>query len=145
MRSSRTLPGHGALAAGPGAAVPEDEHWFQPDDYLVGKKPYRGEKLVSLRVAKALRLPAAPGDAGHFVDGTGRELETTAYWRTHAAAVDELAIGQLAFGKRPTAKSETRSGGLDRRTDHGRRGRRADGKVTVGDVVCDVGGVRVLR
>jgi hypothetical protein len=157
-RSSAPAPSEGSQASpSPGAPVrpaepgSEDAHWFQSDDYLVSKKRYTGEKLSGLRVAKMTRSPARPRSAALFLDTSGTEVETESYWATRIARPEDLSIGRLAmcqtasYDKKagaPATRQAARLGTwiLAKVTDTMDL---ANGKVSVGDTVCSVAGVRV--
>jgi serine/threonine protein kinase len=141
--------GSGKPARGP---IAEDPMWFQPDDYLVSRHPYRGERLDELVVAKPLK-PPVPATATAFLDANGNELATEYYWRTRAATPDDLAVGALAFcrceyhateGKPPADRTESRMRPwmLGRVTDVTRLDA---GEVTIASTRCAIGAVRVER
>ncbi len=150
---SGTAPSPAAAGsqAPPAAPITEDAHWLQSDDYLISTKRYTGEKLSGLRVAKMTRPPSRPRDAARFLDSRGKETETDAYWVTRIARPEDLAIGRLALCQTesydktaavPASKQASRLGAwiLAKVTDTMDL---AQGKVSVGDTVCAVGGVRV--
>jgi hypothetical protein len=149
-------PSAGTASGSPAPArvrepITEDTHWFQQDDYLISKKAYQGDKLVGLRPAKVLRPPSRPQADARFLDATGKEVETATYWQTRPATPEDLEIGKLAFcmaesyakvGARPPSKTASRQTPwiAARVTDIAELDA---GKVTIGDVVCPVTGVRV--
>ena len=141
----------GAQAA-PRAPIGEDAHWFQPDDYLVSKRPYDGGKLTRLRVAKPLGAPPRAGERATFLDASSNQVETTYYWRTRAARPQDLAVGALAFCM---ARSSEKTAAAPEDKQRARVGEWilasvteiADvdrGTVSVGGVACAVSGVRVV-
>jgi hypothetical protein len=150
-RGSPASPSPGAAPSPPAEPGAEDAHWFQADDYLISKKRYTGEKLAGLRLAKMTRPPARPNGAALFLDTSGTELETDAYWVTRIARPEDLAVGRLALcqtasydksAAAPASKQASRLGPwiLAKVTDTMEL---AQGKVSVGDTVCAVAGVRV--
>jgi len=145
---SPSPPGSPPRPSGP---VTEDAHWLQSDDYLISKRAYTGEKLVGLRVAKLTRAPSRPNGIALFLDARGTETETDAFWATRVARPEDLAIDRLALcqagaydktASAPASKQASRTGPwiLAKVTDTMDL---AQGKVSVGDTVCAVGGVRV--
>jgi tRNA A-37 threonylcarbamoyl transferase component Bud32 len=140
-----------AAAATPIARQTEDAHWFQTDDYLVAREPYAGGRLGGVRVAKLLAAADHPGGSAKFLDGNSNEITTAAYWKSHVARPAELVIGALAFcrvdswqlaASPPIDKDDARTHdwALARVTEIAELGKE---RVRVGDVTCDVAGVRV--
>ncbi|HET9988699.1 MAG TPA: hypothetical protein VFQ65_09265, partial [Kofleriaceae bacterium] len=95
----------------------------------------------------------APGGSAHFVDASGRESNTTAYWQTRAATQADLVVGALVFchvqlssrdGTVPKSRDDARLNewALARITDVGEL---ATGRVRVGDAACPLGAIRVAR
>ena len=135
----------------PSAPCTEDAHWFQTDDYLVSETPYRDGRLDGVRVAKLLGVIDRASGIGRFLDGNAREIATSTYWKSHIARADELVLGARALcradsymlastGPRDKADARTQNWTLARVTEIGER---SAGRVMVGDVVCDVSGVRI--
>jgi serine/threonine protein kinase len=146
------LPAPEGADAPPPAPVGEDAHWFQPDDYLVSKRPYEGGKLTRLRVAKPLGAPPRAGARATFLDASSNQVETTYYWRTRPARIEDLKVGALAFCM---ARSSDKTAAAPEDKQRARVGdwilasvtEIADvdrGTVSVGGVACAVAGVRVL-
>ena len=136
----------------PRAPIGEDAHWFQPDDYLVSKRPYDGGKLTRLRVAKPLGAPPRAGERATFLDASSNQVETTYYWRTRPARIEDLKVGALAFCM---ARSSEKTAAAPEDKQRARVGdwilasvtEIADvdrGTVSVGGVACAVAGVRVV-
>ncbi|HEY6033346.1 MAG TPA: hypothetical protein VIV58_03780, partial [Kofleriaceae bacterium] len=130
-----------------------DAMWFEADDYLVSDWPYAGYRRDSLHPAKLVGPAPAPGGSAHFIDATGRESNTAAYWQTRIATRADLAIGVLAFchvqlsmreGTVPTSRD-------DARQNEWAVGRISDvseldaGRVRVADASCPIGAIRVAR
>jgi serine/threonine protein kinase len=156
QRTPAAGPPAGAEAPRPTATAEpappaEDAHWFQPDDYLISATPYRDGRLDGLRVAKLLGPIDRATGIGRFLDGNAHESTTAAYWKSHIARADELTLGARAVcradsymlasaGPRDKADARTQNWTLARVTDIAER---AAGRVTIGDVVCDLSGVRI--
>ena len=130
----------------------EDGQWFQPDDYFVSDYPYANARLDGLRLAKLVGQTPAPAATAHFVDAFGRDLDTSAYWSTRIAVVQDLHVGQLAFcharwnaseGTSPTTRDDARLGAwmMARISDVAE----LPTGVRVGDAACPVAAVRVAR
>jgi Protein tyrosine and serine/threonine kinase len=131
----------------------DDAHWLQADDYLISETPYRDGRLDGLRVAKLLGEIDHASNIGRFLDGNARERATATHWKSHVAKPGELTIGARAAcradswmlasaGPQDRAESRTQNWMLARVTDIAER---AAGRVTVGDVVCQVTGVRIVE
>ena len=107
----------------PVAAPNEDQHWFQPDDYVIGQGELGngGWQYVSLA-----KLQQAPSDAtkgeGKFFDlKAAKEVWTAHYWRSRPATQDDLKLGAMVmcfdWDKRdnvrhaPTSKERSRTSG----------------------------------
>jgi len=154
--SAAPAPDRTASAATPigsATSVQIDAMWFETDDYLVSDWPYAGYRRDSLHVAKLVGPAPAPGGKAHFVDATGRESNTEAYWQTRIATRADLTIGALAFchvqlssnaGTVPTSRDDARLNewAVARISDVSRL---ANGSVRVGDADCPVGAIRVAR
>jgi serine/threonine protein kinase len=147
-RSGPAPSGDEALAAPAG----EDDHWFQPGDYLISMTDYQGGKLSNLRVAKMLTPPARPGERATFLDSRSRQVETPFYWRTRIAQPGDLTIGTLAFcmarpHRRAASRPEDKQQARARVWIAARVTEIADlqnGTVSIGGVSCPVAATRVV-
>jgi serine/threonine protein kinase len=147
-------PGSGSLLAqsfrGPEG---EDLHWFQPDDFLVSQEKFKGARLNNLHVAKMTKEPERPGGEATFLLANDDGVKTTTtYWKTRIATAEELVIDVQAFCRgnwdwknsdAPTTKDEARqhewvTGKITDTTEL------TSGKVMVGNLRCDLDGVRVI-
>ncbi|HEY5933913.1 MAG TPA: hypothetical protein VIU61_04745, partial [Kofleriaceae bacterium] len=150
----RTKAGSGSLLAksfrGPEG---EDLHWFQPDDFLVSQEKFKGARLNNVHVAKMTKEPERPGGEATFLLANDDGVKTTTnYWKTRIATPEELVIDVQAFcrgqwdtknSSAPTTKDEARqeewvTAKITDTTEV------ANGKVMVGNVRCDLDGVRVI-
>jgi serine/threonine-protein kinase len=131
----------------------DNASWFEPDDYLVSDYPYTGQRRDSLHVAKLVGAAPAAGASAHFVDASGRESDTAAYWQTRVATDADLVVGVLAFchvqlssrdGTVPTSRDDARLNewAIARISDVSEL---AVGRVRVGDAMCPIGAIRVAR
>ena len=159
VATSTAAPASAPLATSPPplgsavAPVPDDAMWFQADDYLVSDYPYTNARRDSLHVAKLIGPAPPKGGRAHFIDATGRESDTEAYWQTRAATLADLTIGALAFchvqlslrtGTVPTSRDDARMNewAVARVTDITQL---ASGSARVGDADCPIGAIRVAR
>jgi hypothetical protein len=94
--------GGSSMTPGPSRGPDDDEHWFQPDDWLIADRAYNGEGYMHVQLAK---MKTAPGpqtkDQGQFFAiNQAKDLWTAHYWKTRPATSADLALGNtvICFG-----------------------------------------------
>jgi hypothetical protein len=101
---SAPAPASGESMAQPGPSsaaaygAGEDQHWFQPDDYLISEQPYR-EGWIYVYLAKMKTAPSGQtkSEAQFFNLRESKDQWTAHYWKTRPAQASDLTVGNFAI------------------------------------------------
>ncbi len=81
--------------SGPSRGPDDDEHWFQPDDYLISDRAFGGQGYIYVTLAKMRVAPTATSknEAQFFRIHDGKDIWTAHWWKTRPATQADLALG----------------------------------------------------